>query len=160
MTPCVSVVACVGLMECPKQKPPVGHDGQTDLLNTYKKSIHNLKFSPSMLLLFFFKHPVLSMNIQHGQDLRHKDRSCPWETTRRKWREKQGDECMERAGTGKAESFPKALKKYFFVKLYTCQANLRGSEVYTFLELMYMHVHTHTCRHTRLQACLCCLCLG
>lgn len=54
MTPRVSVVACVGLMECPKQKPPVGPDGQADLLNnTYKKSIHNLKFSPSILLLLF-----------------------------------------------------------------------------------------------------------
>lgn len=37
MTPYIAVAACVGLMECSKQKPPVGPGGQTDLLNnTYK----------------------------------------------------------------------------------------------------------------------------
>lgn len=104
MTPRVSVVACVGLMECPKQKPPVGPDGQADLLNnTYKNQYIIWSFHPQFCFLFF-KHSVLSMNIQHGQDLRHKDRSCPWETTRRKWGEKQGEECMEKAGTESKKS--------------------------------------------------------
>lgn len=53
---------------------------------------------------FFFEHSVLSMNIQRGRELRHKDRSCRWETRRRKWREKEGEESMERAATRKAES--------------------------------------------------------
>ena len=84
MTPCVSVVACVGLMERPKQKPPVGPDGQTDLLNnTYKNQYTIWSFHPQYSLYFFFKHSVLSMNIQHGQDLCHKDRSCPWDSKKK-----------------------------------------------------------------------------
>lgn len=91
-------------MECPKQKLPMGPDGQTDLLNnTYKNQYPILSFHPQYRV-FFFKHSVLSKNIQHGQDLRRKDKSYPWETTRRKWREKEGEGSMERAATGKAES--------------------------------------------------------
>lgn len=104
VTPCVSVVACMGLMECPKQKP------RWDLMvrQTYSTTHIKINTQSEVLTLSaassFFKYSVLSMNIQHGQDLHCKDGSSPWETTRRKWREKEGEESMERAWREHGES--------------------------------------------------------
>lgn len=90
----IAVVVCVGLMECPRQKP------LWDLMVRQTYSTAHIKINTqsevfTLNAASFFKHAVLSMNIQHGQDLSSKDRSCPWDRsessakTRRKSREKK-----------------------------------------------------------------------
>lgn len=97
--PCMSPsmksrIAVVGLMECPRQKPP------WDLMVRQTYSTAHIKINTqsevfTLNAASFFKHAVLSMNIQHGQDLSSKDGSCPWDRsessakTRRKSREKK-----------------------------------------------------------------------
>lgn len=100
----VAVIGCVGLMECPKQKSP------WDLMVRQTYSTAHIKINTqsevfTLNAASFFKHAVLSMNIQHGQDLSSKDRSCPLDRsespakTRRKPREKKGQESVEGAGS-------------------------------------------------------------